>query len=368
MEEGISVISDGAGRCNLRDTSVMNSGYDSRANLYELLGIAHDASFEEIEAAYRRAAQYWHPDRNKSPNASKMMRLVNKARSTLMDPERRAAYDRDNSYDSSTGGSTPEGDASHPERHSSESGSTSSHNGNGRNGGNATENSDTPGSRSPKIGQSNAILVAISAAILIIVVLLIGGFIGSSNGTSNGSTNRSTPTDQVAKWPTLTSQSPTEVARILAPISTSTPATSWTPVPVLSPTCLNHIYPASAPSFDDDVIAYETLPSGVAVFDHQVGDGSALEMDSNMSVHYTGFFDDGCVFDTTYTRGAPATFKLNNLIQGWQFGMADMLEGGKRRIRIPSDLVYGDAGLNISGFVIPGGATLIFEVYVVELL
>jgi len=62
------------------------------------------------------------------------------------------------------------------------------------------------------------------------------------------------------------------------------------------------------------------------------------------------------------------TFKLNNLIQGWQIGMADMLEGGKRRIRIPSDLAYGDAGLNISGFVIPGGATLIFEVELVEVV
>ena len=334
----------------------MNSGYDSRANLYELLGIAHDASFEEIEAAYRRAAQYWHPDRNKSPNASKMIRLVNNARSTLMDPERRAEYDRDNSYDSSTGGSPSEGDNSHPERLSSESGSISSQNGNDSNGGNAPENSDTPRSRSAKIGQSIAILVGISTAILIIVVLLIDGFVGSSNGTRERST-----TAQVARWPTITSQ--------LAPISTSTPVTSWTPVPVLSPICLNHIYPASAPAFDDDgVVAYKTLPSGVAVFDHWVGDGSALEMDSNMSVHYTGFFDDGCVFDTTHTRGVPATLKLNNLIQGWQFGMADMLEGGKRRIRIPSDLAYGDAGLNISGFVIPGGATLIFEVYVVELL
>jgi hypothetical protein len=140
-----------------------------------------------------------------------------------------------------------------------------------------------------------------------------------------------------------------------------------TPTPV-SVTCIDP-YPASAPTFDDDnAIAYETFPSGVSVFDHKVGDGSALVMDSNMSVHYTGFFDDGCVFDTSHTRGAPVTFKLNNLIQGWQIGMADMLEGGKRRIRIPSDLAYGDAGLNISGFVIPGGATLIFEVELVEVV
>jgi hypothetical protein len=139
-----------------------------------------------------------------------------------------------------------------------------------------------------------------------------------------------------------------------------------TPAPV---NCQNATYPADAPAFgDDSAIAYVTLPSGVAVFDHQVGDGSSLETDSNMSVHYTGFFDDGCVFDTSRTRGVPVTFQLSNLIQGWQIGMADMLEGGKRRIRIPSDLAYGDAGLNISGFVIPGGATLIFEVELLEVV
>jgi len=139
-----------------------------------------------------------------------------------------------------------------------------------------------------------------------------------------------------------------------------------TPAPV---TCLNANYPDDAPAFKDDgAIAYETLPSGVAVFDHQVGDGASLKTDSSMSVHYTGFFDDGCIFDTSRTRGVPVTFQLSNLIQGWQIGMADMLEGGKRRIRIPSDLAYGDVGLNISGFVIPGGATLIFEVEFLEIV
>jgi len=139
-----------------------------------------------------------------------------------------------------------------------------------------------------------------------------------------------------------------------------------TPAPV---TCLDATYPDSAPVFGDDAaIVYETLPSGVAVFDHQVGEGSSLESDSQMMVQYTGFFDDGCIFDTSYSRGDAVTFRLDNLIQGWQIGMADMLEGGKRRIRIPSELAYGAAGLNISGFVIPANATLIFEVELVEVV
>ena len=59
---------------------------------YELLGIAPDASDEEIRAAHRRAANYWHPDRNKSPDAAVMMRHVNNARDTLLSATRKQAY------------------------------------------------------------------------------------------------------------------------------------------------------------------------------------------------------------------------------------------------------------------------------------
>ncbi len=139
-----------------------------------------------------------------------------------------------------------------------------------------------------------------------------------------------------------------------------------TPTPA-AVTCLDATYPGGAPQFGDDgSIAYETLDSGVGVFKHVVGEGTSLEPTSNMRVRYTGFFDDGCIFDTTYTRGNEASFQLSGLIQGWQLGMADMKEGGKRRIKIPPELAYGAAGLNISGFVIPGNATLIFEVDLVE--
>lgn len=141
-----------------------------------------------------------------------------------------------------------------------------------------------------------------------------------------------------------------------------------TPTPA-EVTCQNATYPADAPAFgDEEAIAYETLDSGVSVFKHEVGEGAPLQVNSNMRVRYTGFFDDGCIFDTTYARGSEASFQLSGLIQGWQIGMADMKEGGKRRIKIPPELGYGAAGLNISGFVIPGNATLIFEVELVEVL
>ena len=141
-----------------------------------------------------------------------------------------------------------------------------------------------------------------------------------------------------------------------------------TPTPA-EVTCLNGTYPEEAPPFgDDSSVTYETIDSGIGILKHKVGEGNELQPDSNMRVHYTGFFDDGCIFDTTYTRGKESSFRLNGLIEGWQIGMADMKEGGKRRIKIPPELGYGTAGLNISGFVIPGNATLIFEVELVEVL
>ena len=61
---------------------------------YELLGIDATANQEDIEAGYRRAAQYWHPDRNKTLNASDMMAAVNEAHDVLTDRVRRFDYDR----------------------------------------------------------------------------------------------------------------------------------------------------------------------------------------------------------------------------------------------------------------------------------
>jgi peptidylprolyl isomerase len=141
-----------------------------------------------------------------------------------------------------------------------------------------------------------------------------------------------------------------------------------TPTPAEA-TCLNAAYPADAPEFGDDgTIDYESLDSGVGVFDHEEGVGASVESDSNVRVRYTGFLDDGCVFDSTYTRDTVSSFQLTNLIEGWQIGMAEMREGGKRRMRIPPGLAYGVAGYNRAGFVIPGNATLIFEVDLVEVV
>ena len=79
---------------------------------------------------------------------------------------------------------------------------------------------------------------------------------------------------------------------------------------------------------------------------------------SNVTVHYRGVFIDGREFDSSYKRGAPATFPLNAVISGWTEGVQLMKEGDKFEFAIPYDLAYGERG----GGSIPPRQTLVFEV------
>jgi FKBP-type peptidyl-prolyl cis-trans isomerase len=80
---------------------------------------------------------------------------------------------------------------------------------------------------------------------------------------------------------------------------------------------------------------------------------------NRVRVHYEGTLLNGTVFDSSYQRGQDITFRLNEVIAGWTEGVQLMPVGSKFIFYIPSDLAYGDRG--IQG-VIPPGATLIFTV------
>ena len=99
--------------------------------------------------------------------------------------------------------------------------------------------------------------------------------------------------------------------------------------------------------------------SGLAVWDVQVGSGTAVTADDTVTVFYSGWLTDGTLFDSARTDGQPATFPLSNLIAGFREGMVGMQPGGIRRFRIPPELGYGAAG---SPPNIPSNATLLFEV------
>lgn len=109
--------------------------------------------------------------------------------------------------------------------------------------------------------------------------------------------------------------------------------------------------------------------SGLGYEDAKVGAGTVAVNGKNVSVHYTGWLDEGGKkgkkFDSSLDRGQPFIFPLGAgmVIRGWEEGVAGMKVGGKRTLLIPSVLGYGARG---AGDAIPPNANLIFDVELLE--
>ena len=106
------------------------------------------------------------------------------------------------------------------------------------------------------------------------------------------------------------------------------------------------------------------LPSGLEMEDLKVGSGDEAKTGTTVKVHYTGWLTDGKKFDSSLDRNEPFEFSLpGQVIQGWNDGVPGMKVGGKRKLKIPAKLGYGEQG---AGSDIPPGATLVFEVELLE--
>jgi len=89
------------------------------------------------------------------------------------------------------------------------------------------------------------------------------------------------------------------------------------------------------------------------------GTGKKPAASDTVTVNYRGTLVDGAEFDSSYSRGRPATFPLNGVIAGWTEGVQLMQEGGKSQLVLPASLAYGDQG-ELAGQV------LVFEVELIK--
>jgi FKBP-type peptidyl-prolyl cis-trans isomerase FkpA len=103
--------------------------------------------------------------------------------------------------------------------------------------------------------------------------------------------------------------------------------------------------------------------SGLIFKSTQEGTGASPQASDVVRVHYRGTLIDGKEFDSSFKRNEPATFPLNGVIRCWTEGLQRMKVGGKARLVCPSEIAYGDRGAPPD---IPGGATLIFEVELLD--
>ncbi len=109
----------------------------------------------------------------------------------------------------------------------------------------------------------------------------------------------------------------------------------------------------------------KVTPSGLQYEVLQLGTGPHPSDTSTVKVHYEGFLVNGKKFDSSRDRGEPISFSLNQVIKGWTEGVQLMPVGSRFKFFIPYTLGYGEQG---AGGTIPGGAALIFDVELLDIV
>ena len=108
-----------------------------------------------------------------------------------------------------------------------------------------------------------------------------------------------------------------------------------------------------------------TLPDGMQYEIIKKGTGPIPTAQDTVKANYIGTLIDGKEFDNSYKRGEPLTIPVSGVIRGWTEALQLMPVGSTWKLFIPSDLAYGDRG---AGGVIPGGATLVFTIELLDIV
>ncbi|XP_010494686.1 PREDICTED: peptidyl-prolyl cis-trans isomerase FKBP13, chloroplastic-like [Camelina sativa] len=136
--------------------------------------------------------------------------------------------------------------------------------------------------------------------------------------------------------------------------------------------CLGFVDNVSSALAETTSCEFSVSPSGLAFCDKVVGYGPEAVKGQLIKAHYVGKLENGKVFDSSYNRGKPLTFRIGvgEVIKGWDQGILGsdgippMLTGGKRTLKIPPELAYGDRGAGCKGgsCLIPPASVLLFDI------
>jgi hypothetical protein len=152
-----------------------------------------------------------------------------------------------------------------------------------------------------------------------------------------------------------------DTSKPASPTAVPSPTVAASPTP-----CFTNQTPAPLATDIPPVQAEPTVtPDCMKVYDIQIGNGAEAKASDTITINYTGWLEDGTIFDATskHPHAAPYQSPLGDLITGWKEGIPGMKVGGKRRLIIPPELGYGAQAR--SG--IPANSTLIFDVELVSI-
>ncbi|HLT05064.1 MAG TPA: FKBP-type peptidyl-prolyl cis-trans isomerase [Pseudomonas sp.] len=108
------------------------------------------------------------------------------------------------------------------------------------------------------------------------------------------------------------------------------------------------------------------MSNELRIEDLQPGDGKAVVKGALITTHYTGWLEDGTVFDSSVRKGRPfqCVIGTGRVIKGWDQGLMGMRVGGKRKLFVPAHLGYGERQVGR----IPANSNLTFEIELLEVL